>query len=79
MGLQNIQDQLVKQMAAKNLRFNIESESELREVIEESSEYIQENYDGNDMAKVEQYLTETMENYPEHIEPIREYIEQIAA
>ncbi len=79
MGLQRIQDELVRQMKDKRLRFNIESDGELREVIEESSEYIEENYPGNDMQKVTAYLNETMENYPEHIEPIREYIERIAA
>lgn len=79
MCLQTIQDELTKQMAERGLKFNIDCDDELREVVEESSEYIDEIYDGPDAEKVMQYLDETMLNYPEHIEPIREYIQHIAA
>lgn len=76
--LQRIQDELVKQMAQRGLRFNIESKAELREVLEETSEYINEDYYGRSPdVMVSRYLDETMESYPEHIEPIREYIEPI--
>lgn len=79
MGLKRIAQELTIQMKARKLRFNIESDLELEEVIAESCEYIDDAYRGADVDKVDQYLTETMLNYPEHIEPIREYIEPIAA
>jgi hypothetical protein len=77
----NIEHELIKQMAERRLRFNVESAAELEEVLEESGEYIADAYERipGDAAKVQAYLDETMKNYPEHIEPIREYILPIAA
>jgi|GEM_PF-5829718 len=79
MGLQRIQDALKKQMAERRLRFNITDELDLREVIEETSDYISEYYESahSDAEKVKLYLDDCLEAYPEHIEPIREYIEPI--
>lgn len=79
MGLRQLEQELKKQMKQRGLRFNVESKLELEEVIAESCEYLQEAYRGSEAEMVDQYLTETMQNYPEHIEPIREYIEPIAA
>lgn len=77
MGKRQIQRELVKQMKAQNLRFTVTDELELEEILDETAEYITWAYErtDGDAAKVTEYLRETKENYPEHIEPIREYIE----
>lgn len=80
MGVRRIAQELKIQMKERGLRFKVDSELELEEVLQESAEYVFDAYalSGDDVQKVSDYLKETMENYPEHIEPIREYIEPYA-
>ena len=77
MGTRRIAQELKIQMKERGLKFNVTDPLELEEVIAETSEYIFDSYarSGDDIDKVRDYLKETMENYPEHIEPIREYIQ----
>jgi hypothetical protein len=70
-----IAEQLTRQMAEQKLRFDVLNADEEREVIEETTEYIIENYAGTPAEMVEDYIKETLEQYPEHIERIREYIQ----
>lgn len=77
MGERRIAQELKIQMKEQGLKFTITDPLELEEVIAETAEYIFDSYarSGDDINKVRDYLKETMENYPEHIEPIREYIQ----
>ena len=79
MGLRRIAQEIAIQMKERKLRFNVDNDLELEEVIAETCEYVDDTYRGGPVDKVEQYLTETMQNFPEHIEPIREYIQPITA